>query len=119
MQNVVISLLVVALGALGFFAYHQETSLREQRHLVQELTAKVQELPAKLATTTKKTTNLDLQQKCATQASKVFALSGWDKEPMAGFTNHYNSEMDKCFVLVGNTSQDKKRPGTFIESRTL
>jgi hypothetical protein len=116
MRNAAILLIV---GAVGLFVYHQETSLQEQRHLVQELTAKVQELTTKPATVPKKTTNLDLQQRCAAQANKMFALYGWEKEPTAGFTNHFNSEMGKCFMLIVNTSPDKQRPGTSIETRNL
>jgi len=89
MKNIAILLLVVAVAALGIFAYYQETSLRELRDRFE---------------TVSKTTDLDLQQKCARQAGEAFShdflasLAG--KDPLTNFTNHYNSKLGKCFVLI-------------------
>jgi hypothetical protein len=104
MKNIVILLLVVAVAALGIFAYYQMTALEDLR--------------AKLAPAPKMA-SLDLQEKCARQARQQFTLSGWDKNPMAGFGNHYNSEIGRCFVQIEDTEEDKTNPGTFITSKNL
>jgi hypothetical protein len=114
MRNATIFVLVVAvgaLGALGIFAYHQEASLREQRLVVQQLTARLASIS--------KTASIDLQQKCARQAREEFTRDGWESRSMAGFTNHYNSELGKCFILIGSTSDAKTPPGTVFENKSL
>jgi hypothetical protein len=99
MRNAAIFLLVVAVGALGIFAYYQQASLREQRRLVQELTARLE--PAS------KTANIDLQQKCARQAREAFShdyLGSLEpNDPFTNFENHYNGQLGKCFILITKT----------------
>jgi len=107
MRNATIFLLFVAVGALGIFAFYQEASLREQRRLLQELTARLKPVS--------KTADLDLQQKCARQARHEF--SAWDKQPMASVTNHYNSKLGKCFVVIEVT--DTTTPGTAVTNKFL
>ena len=73
--------------------------LREQRHLVQELTARVEP--------TSKTANIDLQQKCARRGreaySRDYLVSLEPNDPLTNFTNHYNSQLSKCFILITKT----------------
>jgi len=47
-----------------------------------------------------KSNNLDSQAKCATQAQKT--LSDYQKDRLQDFTqqNHYNKNLNKCFVLI-------------------
>ena len=108
MKNATIFLLVVAVGALGIFAYYQDASLREQHRLLQELTAKLEHVP--------KITSLDLQQKCTRQAGEAFShdpsMSIMPETLFAlttGFTSHYNSELGKCFVLIHISHVEKGR----------
>lgn len=44
--------------------------------------------------------NLDLQGKCATQAEKFF--NNYNKVALQhyNYQNHYNSKLDKCYILV-------------------
>jgi hypothetical protein len=99
MKNTAIFFLVVAVGVLGIFAYYQDASLREHRRLVQEVTARVEP--------TSKTANIDLQQKCARQARDAFLhdslVSLEPNDPLTEFTNHYNSQLSKCFILITKT----------------
>lgn len=88
-------MLVLAVGALSIFNYYQHASLREQRRLVQELTARIELIS--------KTANLDVQQKCARRAREAFSrdfLASLASDPFRDFTNHYNNKLSKCFVLI-------------------
>ncbi len=44
------------------------------------------------------TTSLVRQEQCSTQAEKGFADSGW--KDTAVYTNHFNSKLNKCFLLI-------------------
>ena len=57
------------------------------------------ELTAKLDAVTKQS-SLDLQEKCAKQARAEYNAQGMEKEQIAGFANHYNSTVDKCFMEI-------------------
>jgi hypothetical protein len=91
MRNAAIVLLAILVGALGTFVYHQETSLGEQRRLVQELTTRLEAGP--------KTSNLDLQEKCSLQARREFTQFGWDKQ-LGSYINHYNTKLNRCFIVL-------------------
>jgi hypothetical protein len=108
MRNSAVFLLAVAVGALGIFVYYQNASLQEQRRLVQELTAKLAPVS--------KTASLDLQQRCARQAREEFTQSGWDKHPLASFTNHYNAGLNKCFIVLEDNSVSN---GTSITNKFI
>jgi hypothetical protein len=90
----VVLLLVVAVGGLGALAYFQQNTIRQQQGAIEQLQ------------TASEATVLDLQEKCAKQAREMFKADGWDKQPLAGFGNHYNAAMNKCFVVIENTSLD-------------
>lgn len=111
MKNAVICLLLIAVGFLGMLAYSQDNTIREQKLSLQDLTAKLQ------ASSTK--ASLDLQEKCARQARAEFKESGWEKEAMASFINHYDDELNKCFLLVTNTSPSASTPGQFLTNAIL
>jgi len=91
MKKLATLLLVVAVGILGLFAYSQTVALRQQRRQVRELTAELDSAP-KLA-------SLDLQEKCAKQAREEFKTY-WEQHEGASFTNHYNTKLNKCFILT-------------------
>ena len=54
---------------------------------------------------------LDLQEKCARGARAAFKAGGWETNPLAGFTNHYNAKMGKCFVQIADIDT-RTSPGT-------
>ena len=58
------------------------------------------ELAVKLESVAK-AASLDMQAKCAQQARVEFKV--WEKDPMADFTNHYNTKVTKCFVEITNS----------------
>jgi hypothetical protein len=53
-----------------------------------------------------KAANLDLQQKCAKAAEDAFKGSGLSGHG-SGFTNHYNTRLNKCFVYMTSTGSPK------------
>ncbi len=53
------------------------------------------ELTAKLETASKKM-SLDLQENCARGAREEFSSEHWVSD--AGFTNHYNGKLNRCFM---------------------
>src|ERR1700687_141680 len=99
MRNTLILLLVIAATALGYMAYSQSVAIKE-------LEARV------------KTNNLDLQEKCAKQAREEWKLSGWENEKLAGFENHYNEKLGRCFVIMHDTDA-KSYPGTVVMATYL
>jgi hypothetical protein len=60
------------------------------------------DLSAKLEAVTK-AANLDLQEKCANQASYAFRELGWKKEPFAAYANHYHPKLNRCFIEIYST----------------
>ncbi len=83
----------------------------EEQREIHELSLKV-EARANMAT-------LDLREKCSKKAWETYAESGWKKEPMASFTNHYNVRMNKCFILIQNTTRSTPFDGTFFTDKVL
>jgi hypothetical protein len=59
------------------------------------------DISAKLEAVTK-AENLDLQEKCAHQASSVFEEMGWKKRPLAAYANHYHQRLNKCFIEISS-----------------
>lgn len=110
MRNAVILLLVIAVGVLGFLVRSHDIALKEQQRQVQGLTAKL-EVKAKTA-------SLELQEKCAKQAGEVFKSDGWAKEQTAGFENHYNEKMNKCFIMIEDMGV-RANSGRFSNSKSV
>ncbi len=88
-------LLIVAVALLAWQAYSQKAVIAHQQERLEALNAKLEARP--------RTTNIELQEKCAKQALEAYRLSGWDKNLLASFSNHYNEKLNKCFVLIGET----------------
>jgi hypothetical protein len=91
MKSFVIVLLSFLVGVLGLLLYLQISSLREQRRRTDELTARLDSLS--------KSASLSLQAECAKQALQQFNDS-WASQQEAGFTNHYNRKLEKCFMRI-------------------
>ena len=55
--------------------------------------------------------NLALQEKCSAQAEKMFHALGYDeqgdKNSSPSLRSHYNSDLNRCFMLLSNTSWSK------------
>jgi hypothetical protein len=91
MRNPATVLLAVAVVILCLFAYSQTAALRQQRQQIRELTTKLDSAP--------KTASLELQEKCARQAREEFKTY-WEFRESADFTDHYNTKLNKCFILI-------------------
>jgi|SRR5580704_3788174 hypothetical protein len=109
-MRVIVSFLVVACIALAYLVHSQSSTLKQQQEEIKELGARVQAMP--------KNATLELQEKCAKQAREEFNVDGWEKEKLAGFSNHYNVALNKCFILIENTDT-KTTPGTIWTNKTL
>ena len=59
-----------------------------------------------------KTTDVELQEKCAKQARLQLIDGGW-KEPEASETNHFNEKLSKCFILIWSEMANKPSDGSF------
>jgi len=88
---ILIILLLVAVGILGYFVHSMSATLTDQKRQISDLSAKA------------KTSSLDLQEKCAKQAAWVFKDSGSSQDSMATYQNHYNENLNKCFVMMADT----------------
>lgn len=111
MRDALIFVLLVAVCVLGWMVHAQTTSISALQSEVHKLEAKTELKPV---------ASLELQEKCAAQARKEYNASGWNdnkEHPMAGFTNHYNMTLGKCFMVVEDTSEAKPRDGTFFKNK--
>jgi hypothetical protein len=109
MKNFLLALLLVAVVVLSFVTFSERSALRQQQDRVRQLNAELKE-------STSKSMTFERQGKCAQQAREEFRSEGWEKRETAGFTNHFNSKLNKCFMEIEDT--DVKQ-GTLITSKTL
>lgn len=79
---------------------------------------KLPEPPSPIAQPKSKKPDLELQEQCAKQAREEFKQAGWDKD-WAGFTNHYNEKLNRCFMLVEITDASKSTLGMIWRYKTL
>lgn len=110
MRDALIFALIVAVCVLGWLVHAQTGALADQQKQIHELNTKIE---ARV-----KTGGLELQAQCAKQATTAFKESGWEKESLAGYENHYNEKLNKCLVIMQNTDT-KTAPGKIITSRYL
>ena len=110
MKNTLTVLLLFCVAALGFFVYLQTASIKELQKEAATLAAKIEERT--------KTGNLDLQQKCAAQAHTQFVQSGFEKQAMAGYVNHYNEKANSCFMVISSTDT-RTSPGRIFTNLML
>src|SRR5690349_24996893 len=61
---------------------------------------------------------LELQAKCSAQARKAFENEGLAKNEMAGYINHYNPELKRCFVATSLTDA-KTNPKMIWTTRSV
>jgi hypothetical protein len=78
--------------ALTYFLYHQDAVIKAQGRTIEKLTEELSKKP--------KDVPLELQEKCAAQAKRKVDELGFNNKALAGFENHYNDQMSKCFVEI-------------------
>jgi hypothetical protein len=104
MSKIAIFVLALAVETFGIATYYQF-------RLVQELRARI--------ATVSKAASPELQQKCADQAREVFSHDVLaSKDPLSSFTDHYNTELNRCFVLI-HSSVVNAKDGTVLETNFL
>lgn len=111
-MKVFAGILILAIVGLAFQLHRQQLTIREQQVRLSELTAQLA-----VSETKARSNLLDYQGKCADQARKAFNDLGFKPNDMAGYENHYNAKLNKCFVSVQNT--DAKYAPTIWTHKTL
>lgn len=91
-------LLLIAVAALAWQSHSQNLAIAELQRRIQDLTVKLGERA--------NSEMLDLQDKCATQAGRLFREGGWSSLPLTGYTNHYNTALNRCFVEIETTDNN-------------
>ena len=92
------AILAVVVIVLGLQLHRQQLTIREQQVRLTEITAKIA-----TSEVNAKSNLLGYQEKCAEQARKAFNDLGYKPNDMAGYENHYNTKLNKCFVVVEST----------------
>ncbi len=103
-------LLFILAVVLAWQLNSQKRTTAEQSKRLDELSARLEVKP--------KMASLELQEKCARQAREQYRLDGWEKEKMAGFSTHYNQDLNRCLMLIENTDA-KTSSGTIWTNKTL
>jgi hypothetical protein len=99
---------ILVAGALSW-NWKQAAIINEQQKKIDDLVSKTSANP---------TADIDLQEKCASQAKRAFEQSGYQNNEMAGYFNHYNHKLGKCFVETQSTDA-KTTPGTIWTYKVL
>lgn len=87
-MKVVFVIALLGIGVLGYWVGLRNGHNQEHQNKIA--------MPGALAAT------LEEQEKCAKQAHEVFKLGGWDKKLTTDFSNHYNVQLNRCFVEIDN-----------------
>jgi len=95
MRDVVIALLLAAVGILGYITAHQQAQISELRTKWAAFGA------------------LELQATCAKQADLFFKKNGWADDDMSWQRNHYNGTLNKCIIEIANV--DAKQYDTALK----
>ncbi len=84
-------ILVLIVAALGWLLRDERATTVQQRSEIAELTAKIADKSAR--------GNLELQEKCAAQADKVFRQLGYSlSKDLSTIQSHFNVKLNKCFM---------------------
>jgi hypothetical protein len=97
MKSLLNFILGVAVTVLTVTLYRQHSVMREQESLIKRLQTDITARESVMAAP------LEYQEKCAEQARKAFKETGFKPKDMAGYENHYNAKLNKCFIMIENT----------------
>jgi hypothetical protein len=100
-MKIAIGILIAIMLVLAWQLNAAMTTNRAQQEQIQQLTVSLADKS--------KRENLELQEKCAAQAQKMFRQLGWeDNDPKSGsialYQSHYNAKANRCFLTVDSTS---------------
>ena len=98
--KVLIIIVLCAVIGLGALLFRQNATIVSQETKLAAVDAELSALKQQ-----SKSVSLDLQVKCSEQAHKTFVQSRFN----AGYENHYNAKLKKCFIdMQDTTSQGKE-----------
>lgn len=97
--------LVLVVGAVAAFWVWRTIS--QQAETIRVLEKKASAASAVSDSHSTRAPDLALQQACADAARKWWATTGWTTKDLAGYENHYNARMNRCFVDYQSTTADK------------
>ena len=94
------------IGLLVIAVWQERQIFGLKRGFVAAATAQLSKPPQPSAVS--KAASLELQAKCSDQALTLFTQLGYAGNEMAGQENHYQPLMNRCFVLITNTTFDRQ-----------
>ena len=113
MKAIAIGLLVVV-GALAWRLTIEVENSGQLRHELEQITERLAHKS--------RLENLQLQEKCAEQAKKVFHALGYKDVQQSlntdAYQSHYNTTLGKCFMAIESTDMTTA-PGTAFINRVL
>lgn len=95
-MKIIVPILCVAILVLALQSYRDHLLITAQRAEVLAFKSQLGSLP--------RNGSLKLQEQCSNQARKEFNERGFASNDFAGYENHYNAALNKCFVLFRSTS---------------
>jgi hypothetical protein len=98
MKIIVFVLFCLAIG-LGGFLYWQYVTIASQGTQIAAIGADLAALKQR-----PKTASLDIQVQCSDQARKAFEQDGFKENDLATYQNHYNVQLNKCFIETDDTT---------------
>jgi hypothetical protein len=105
-MKVAVATLIAIVLVLAWLLNAETKTTREQQNQIAALTSKLADKVAR--------ENLELQQKCAQQAEKIFMQLGYRMDrPTLGisatYQSHYNAKLGKCFMTLDSTGAGDHR----------
>jgi hypothetical protein len=101
-MKIVLVILLVALLALAWRLNSTNATLVRQQQTLSRQQQQIQTLTTALADKSKQEAAA-LQEKCSETASKFFSSSaGYKNADGFDYKNHFNSKLNKCFILVSS-----------------
>jgi hypothetical protein len=90
-MRVAIAILLASIAAVAWRLWIERQHVYEQREQIRELTSRLKDKQTR--------DRLDLQEKCALQAEKVFRAMGYKLEADS-LQSHYHPAKGRCFMLM-------------------
>jgi hypothetical protein len=86
--RIIIAALLLLVLALAWLLKAEMTTSQERQDQIEKLTLRLADKSRR--------ENLELQEKCALQAERMFRILGYE----GGYVSHYNAELNRCFMTV-------------------
>jgi hypothetical protein len=109
-MKALVMLLFAAVIVVSCVVYTKESKIIEQNRAIADLNKEIGDIK-------RARSMFDSQERCAEQARKTFDDLGYKKKPSAGYENHYNETMNKCFIAISDT--EPSTAGAFFTSRMV